>query len=100
MKLNFLRIEYKCAQREAVTEKMSEKQLKDHKLKERLRIKNYRLTKSMKPTSSINQETPFPLPFPSQQVLGKTMKQLKYSLLSSPHAQTAFFVVKKLARSV
>ena len=81
-------------QREALREKMSEQQLEEHKLKERLRIKNYRLKKSMKPTNSTNQGTPYR----SRQALGKAMKRLKYSLPSSPRKQR--FVVEKLAISV
>ena len=73
---------------------MSEQQLEEHKLKERLRIKNYRSKKSMKPTSNTNQETPYR----SRQALEKAMKRLKRSLPSSPHKQR--FVVEKLARSV
>ena len=86
--------ERKQHQRKALREKMSEQQLEEHKLKERLRIKNYRSKKSMKPTSSTNQETPYR----SRQALGKAMKRLKHSLPSSPRKQ--LFVVEKLARSV
>ena len=52
--------ERKKCQREAQREKMSEQQLQEHNLKERLRIKNYRSKKSMKPMSSTNQGTPYP----------------------------------------
>ena len=69
---------------------MLEQQLEEHKLKERLRIKNYQSKKSMKLTSSKNQETPYR----SRQTLGKAMKRRKHSLPSSPHKQ--LFVVKKL----
>ena len=86
--------EQKKRQREAQREKMSEQQLQEHKLKERLRIKNYRSKKSMKPMSSTNQGTLYH----SRQALGKAIKRLEHSLPSSPRKQ--HFVVEKLARSV
>ena len=95
MKLNYLRTENESSvQREAVGEKMSEQQLEEHKLKERLCIKNYQSKKLIKSTSSKNQETPYH----SQQALGKAMKRIMHRLPSSPHMQ--LFVVEKLARSV
>ena len=79
---------------EAQREKMSEQQLQEHQLKERLRIKNYQSKKSMKPTNSTNQETQYR----SRQALGKAIKWLEHGLPSSPRKQR--FVVEKLARSV
>ena len=86
--------ERKKHQREAQRKTMSEEQLQEHQLKERLRVKNYWSKKSMKPMSSTNQGTPYR----SRQALGKAIKQLEHGLPSSPHKQ--HFVVKKLARSV
>ena len=86
--------EQKKHQREGQREKMSEQQLQEHQLKERLRIKNYRSKTSMKPTSSTNHGTPYR----SRQALGKAIKRLEHGLPSSPRKQR--FVVEKLARSV
>ena len=86
--------ERKKHQREALRETMSEQQLQEHKLKERLRIKHYRSKKSMKARSSTNDGTPYR----SRQALGKAIKRLKHGLPSSPRKQR--FVVEKLARSV
>ena len=86
--------ERKKRQRETQRETMSEQQLQEHQLKERLRIKNYRSKKSMKPTSGTNQGTPYR----SRQALGKALKRLEHRLPSSPRKQR--FVVEKLARSV
>ena len=72
---------------------MSEQQLQEHNLKERLRIKNYRSKKSMKPMSSTNQGTPYR----SRQALGKAMKRLEHGL---PSSRKQRFVVEKLTRSV
>ena len=72
---------------------MSEQQLQEYRLKEWLRIKNYRSKKSVKPTSGTNQGTPYH----SQQALGKAIKRLERSL---PSSCKQHFVVEKIARSV
>ena len=77
---------------------MSEHQLEEHRLKERLRIKAYRLKQFMKPTSSTASTTDPATPYCSRQALGNAMKRLEHSLPSSPCKQ--HFVVGKLARSV
>ena len=77
---------------------MSEHQLEEHRLKERLRIKAYRSKQSIKPTSSTASTTDLGTPYRSRQALGKAMKRLEHSLPSSPRKQ--LFVVGKLARSI
>ena len=90
--------ERKKCQCKAQKEKMSEHQLEEHWLKERLRIKAYRSKQSMKPTSSTASITDLGTPYRSRQALGKAMKRLEHSLPSFPRKQ--HFVVGKLARSV
>ena len=90
--------ERKKCQCKAQKEKISEHQLEEHWLKERLRIKAYRSKQSMKPTSSTASTTDLGTPYRSRQAPGKAMKRLEHSVPSSPRKQ--HFVVGKLARSV
>jgi len=75
---------------------MSEEQLQEHLLKERLRIKNYRSKKSMKPTSSLGQGTAYR----SRHLLDwkKLRKRLQTGLPSSPRKKQ--FAVQTFAKSV
>ena len=85
--------ERKQLQRESTRASMSKEQLEEHHMKERIRMRNYRLRISSK-TADTSQGTPYR----SRQALGKALKRLQHSLPSSPRKQR--FVVEKLARSV
>ena len=84
----------KAKKREAAKNLMSPKEIEEHRLKERMRIRDYRAKKTTSEASASSSSTPYR----TTQALGKAVKRAQTSLPASPSKRLC--VVKSLAKKV